>query len=291
MKYLHTMVRARDLDETLDFYCNKLGLVQVNRHDSEAGTFFPGFPGRTRRRWERRGRQQPAAGDHLELGPERYDGGRNFGHLAYRVENIYALCQHLVDRASPSTGHRGTGTWPLSARPTVFPLSCCRRAPPCRHRSPGNPWRIPELVIGTAGHSTCPGAAGITTRLIVLLTLCAAIIIGLGMLVDYRLSREAILQRLQRESDDTVRAVVIDMENWLQGLESSTLLLARVLQQRDYSHAGLAQMLRDAVDVNTAIFGARPSPWRRSRTIRPWVSRPTITAATAAGVRRPRRLR
>ena len=101
-----------------------------------------------------------------------------------------------------------------------------------------------------------PRGGSITTRLIVLLTLCAAIIIGLGMLVDYRLSREAILQRLQRESDDTVRAVVIDMENWLQGLESSTLLLARVLQQRDYSHAGLAQMLRDAVDVNTAIFGA-----------------------------------
>ena len=76
------------------------------------------------------------------------------------------------------------------------------------------------------------------------------------MLVDYRLSRTEILERLQRESDETIRAVVIDMESWLHGLESSTLLLARVLQQRDYSHAGLEQMLRDVVEVNGDIFGA-----------------------------------
>ena len=101
-----------------------------------------------------------------------------------------------------------------------------------------------------------PGRGSITTRLIVLLTLCAAVTIGIGMLLDYRLSRTEILERLQRESDETIRAVVIDMEHWLQGLESSTLLLARVLQQRDYSHAGLEQMLRDVVEVNGDIFGA-----------------------------------
>jgi sigma-B regulation protein RsbU (phosphoserine phosphatase) len=100
------------------------------------------------------------------------------------------------------------------------------------------------------------GRGSITTRLIALLTLCAAVIIGIGMLLDYRLSRDEILERLQRESDDTIRAVVIDMENWLKGLEGSTLQLARVLQQRDYSHAGLEQMLRDVVEVNGDIFGA-----------------------------------
>ena len=74
--------------------------------------------------------------------------------------------------------------------------------------------------------------------------------------MDYRLSRDDILERLQRESQETISTVVIDMENWLAGVESSTQLLARVLEQRDYTEAGLVQILRDAVDVNGDIFGA-----------------------------------
>lgn len=89
-----------------------------------------------------------------------------------------------------------------------------------------------------------------------LLTLCAAVIIGTGMLMDYRLNRDGILDRVQRESQDTINAVVIDMENWLDGVESSTLLMARILQQREYSHEGLQQILRDAVEVNDDIYGA-----------------------------------
>ena len=77
------------------------------------------------------------------------------------------------------------------------------------------------------------------------------------MLVDYRLNRDDILERLQRESQDTINAVIIDMENWLDGVESSTLLVARILQQRHYSHEGLLQILRDAVEVNDDIYGAR----------------------------------
>mgnify|MGYP001815297653 CR=1 FL=1 len=76
------------------------------------------------------------------------------------------------------------------------------------------------------------------------------------MLLDYRLNRDDILERLQRESQDTINAVIIDMENWLDGVESSTLLVARILQQRDYSHEGLLQILRDAVEVNDDIYGA-----------------------------------
>ena len=113
-----------------------------------------------------------------------------------------------------------------------------------------------QLVIDFGVSRAAPGGGSLTTRLIILLTLCAAIIISLGMLVDYRLSRDDILERLQRESQETVRAVIIDMENWLDGVESSTLLLARVLEQRNYSEAGLVQMLRDAVDVNADIYGA-----------------------------------
>ena len=90
MKYLHTMVRVTDLDESIDFYCNKLGLEELRRHESEAGRFtlvFLAAPG-----------DQDAQ---VELtynwDPEEYTGGRNFGHLAYRVDDIYALCQKLMD--------------------------------------------------------------------------------------------------------------------------------------------------------------------------------------------------
>ena len=90
MKYLHTMVRVSDLDESLDFYCNKLGLRELQRKDVEAGRFtlvFLAAPG--------------DAEAQVELtwnwDPEDYTGGRNFGHLAYAVEDIYGLCQHLMD--------------------------------------------------------------------------------------------------------------------------------------------------------------------------------------------------
>ena len=98
MNYLHTMVRARDLDETLDFYCNKLGLVEVRRHASEAGRFtlvFLSAPGDVER-------AEQGASPLVEItwnwDPEQYTGGRNFGHLAYRVDNIYEKCQHLMDK-------------------------------------------------------------------------------------------------------------------------------------------------------------------------------------------------
>lgn len=98
MNYLHTMVRARDLDETLDFYCNKLGLVQVDRHDSEAGRFslvFLAAPGDVDRAREG---SSPLLEITWNWDPEDYTGGRNFGHLAYRVDDIYALCQQLMAR-------------------------------------------------------------------------------------------------------------------------------------------------------------------------------------------------
>jgi len=90
LTYLHTMVRVTDLDASLDFYCNKLGLEEVNRVDVEAGRFTlvflsaPGNPGaqvELTHNWD----------------PEAYTGGRNFGHLAYEVDDIYAACQRLAD--------------------------------------------------------------------------------------------------------------------------------------------------------------------------------------------------
>ena len=90
MKYLHTMVRVTDIDESLDFYCSKLGLVELRRTDSEQGRFtlvFLAAPGNEEAQVELT----------YNWDPETYGEGRNFGHLAYQVDDIYALCQRLMD--------------------------------------------------------------------------------------------------------------------------------------------------------------------------------------------------
>ena len=110
MKFLHTMVRARDLTETLDFYCDKLGLVETSRYESEAGRFtlvFLAAPGDME---SAKAGQSPLVEITWNWDPEDYDGGRNFGHLAYRVDDIYSLCQHLMDggiviNRPPRDGH------------------------------------------------------------------------------------------------------------------------------------------------------------------------------------------
>jgi lactoylglutathione lyase len=96
MEYLHTMVRVKDIDESLSFYCDKLGLREVRRYESEQGRFtliYLAAPGD-----ESRARSE-AESPMLELtynwDTEEYAGGRNFGHVAFAVDDIYALCAHL----------------------------------------------------------------------------------------------------------------------------------------------------------------------------------------------------
>ena len=96
----------------------------------------------------------------------------------------------------------------------------------------------------------------ITARLIVLITLSCTLVLAAGMALDYRMSRDEILTRLQQESLDTVNIVVADLENWLEGVEGATRFLGRILEQRDYSERGLEQMLRDIVENNEDIYGA-----------------------------------
>lgn len=90
MKYLHTMVRVTDIDESLDFYCNKLGLKEISRHDHKQGRYTLVFLA-----------AETDESNCIELtynwDPEEYGEGRNFGHLAYEVEDIYAVCQRLLD--------------------------------------------------------------------------------------------------------------------------------------------------------------------------------------------------
>ena len=110
MQYLHTMVRATDLDNTMEFYCQQLGLVEVNRYDSEQGRFtlvFLAAPGDVE--CAREG-QSPLVEITYNWDSEQYEGGRNFGHLAYRVDDIYETCQRLMDAGvtinrPPRDGH------------------------------------------------------------------------------------------------------------------------------------------------------------------------------------------
>ena len=110
MEYLHTMVRVRDLEDSLDFYCNKLGLVEISRRDHEEGRFtlvFLAAPGDAE---AARARRAPMVELTYNWDPEAYGGGRNFGHLAYRVDDIYEVCRHLRDggvtiNRPPRDGH------------------------------------------------------------------------------------------------------------------------------------------------------------------------------------------
>ena len=98
MKYLHTMVRVADLDASLDFYCDKLGLVEVSRKDSEAGRFTLVFLAAPGDEAAVRAGRAPMVELTYNWDPEVYEGGRNFGHLAYAVDDIYAACQRLKDK-------------------------------------------------------------------------------------------------------------------------------------------------------------------------------------------------
>ena len=88
MRYLHTMVRVSNLDDSLDFYCNKLGLKEVMRKDFEQGRFTLVF-------LAPEGQEDRQVELTYNWDPEEYDEGRNFGHLAYEVDDIYAACEKL----------------------------------------------------------------------------------------------------------------------------------------------------------------------------------------------------
>lgn len=110
MQYLHTMVRVSNLDESLDFFCNKLGMVEVSRFDNEGGRFTLVFLAAPEDVEMAKAKRAPMVELTYNWDPEDYQGGRNFGHLAYRVDNLYELCQRLMDggvviNRPPRDGH------------------------------------------------------------------------------------------------------------------------------------------------------------------------------------------
>lgn len=110
MRYLHTMVRVADLEKSLEFYCQYLGLVEINRMENEKGRFtlvFLAAPDDVERAKQHKA---PMVELTYNWDKETYQGGRNFGHLAYLVDNIYETCQSLMDKGvtinrPPRDGH------------------------------------------------------------------------------------------------------------------------------------------------------------------------------------------
>ena len=131
MRYLHTMVRVSDLTKSLDFYCNKLGLKEIKRVDHEAGRFtlvFVAAPG-----------QEDCA---IELtynwDPEEYAGGRNFGHVAYEVDDIYALCQRLHESGVTINRPPRDGKMAFIRSPDNISIEILQKG---EAKAPAEPWK------------------------------------------------------------------------------------------------------------------------------------------------------
>ncbi len=97
MRYLHTMIRVNNLQQSLEFYCNHLGLIEVNRIESESGRFTLVYLAAPLDKETASSNESPTLELTYNWDTEEYDIGRNFGHLAYEVDNIYQTCQSLSD--------------------------------------------------------------------------------------------------------------------------------------------------------------------------------------------------
>ena len=97
MEYLHTMIRVTDLDQSLDFFCNKLGLVEIRRSRNEKGRYTLVFLAAPDDAGRAREKHAPLVELTHNWDPEAYTGGRNFGHLAFQVDDIYATCARLME--------------------------------------------------------------------------------------------------------------------------------------------------------------------------------------------------
>ena len=130
MKYLHTMVRVTNIDQSLRFYCDALGLVELHRKDSDKGRFTLVFIA--------------AAGDEtaqVELtynwDPQPYNGGRNFGHLAYAVEDLYATCKRLMDHGVTINRPPRDGHMAFVRSPDDISIELLQKGTPL---APAEPW-------------------------------------------------------------------------------------------------------------------------------------------------------
>ena len=141
MEYLHTMVRVTNLDASLDFYVNKLGLQEVRRVDSEKGRFTLVFLAASDDLGTAGGegvtRMKPCVELTYNWDPEEYAGGRNFGHMAYAVDNIYETCQRLMDKGVTINRPPRDGNMAFVRSPDNISIELLQKGPAL---PPQEPW-------------------------------------------------------------------------------------------------------------------------------------------------------
>ena len=138
VEYLHTMVRVTDLGRALDFYCAKLGLVETRRYESEQGRFtliFLSAPGDVARAKED---QAPLVELTYNWNPEELGGGRNFGHLAYQVDNIYETCAGLHEKGVTINRPPRDGNMAFIRSPDGISIELLQKGVPLE---PAEPWK------------------------------------------------------------------------------------------------------------------------------------------------------
>ena len=141
MRYLHTMVRVKDIDESLDFYCNKLGMQEVRRIESEQGRFTLIFLAAAEDVEAGKSKKAPLLELTYNWDPENYQGGRNFGHLAFEVDDIYETCQRLADMGVVITRPPRDGNMAFVRSPDGISVELLQKGPA---KEKAEPWASME---------------------------------------------------------------------------------------------------------------------------------------------------
>jgi lactoylglutathione lyase len=137
MKYLHTMVRVTDLDRSLDFYCKNFGLTEVRRIENEKGRFTLVFLAAPEDAERAKADRAPMIELTYNWDPETYDGGRNFGHLAYEVDDIYAFCDKLMKAGITINRPPRDGNMAFVRSPDNISIELLQKGPA---KKPQEPW-------------------------------------------------------------------------------------------------------------------------------------------------------
>jgi len=137
MRYLHTMVRVADLDASLRFWCDALGLSEVRRTESEKGRFTLIFLAAPKDRDRSASERSPEVELTYNWDPEVYTGGRNFGHLAYKVDDVYAACQRLMDAGVTINRPPRDGNMAFVRSPDGISIELLQEGEPL---APAEPW-------------------------------------------------------------------------------------------------------------------------------------------------------
>jgi lactoylglutathione lyase len=138
MRYLHTMVRVTDVDKSLDFYCNKLGMTEIKRRESKEGRFTLIFLASSDDVEAGKAGNAPLVELTYKWDPESYSGGRNFGHLAYEVDDIYALCDRLMKAGVTINRPPRDGRMAFIRSPDNISIEILQKG---EAKAPAEPWK------------------------------------------------------------------------------------------------------------------------------------------------------